>query len=285
MVSAGPDNLKATANVILLVISLALVPIFVLWMSYQEKNSRPALIPNSIWKNTAFTSICIVQLLSWAVLNVMEFYSSLFFQEVQNLSSLQTALRFLPNVVSGAAFNICTGFYAHKFQAGYLVSITTLLSSLAPLLMALTNPTWSYWYTAFWAMLILPVSADESHRSYSARFIKWLRNSANDCYLLKVLFTVAALIVTSAFPDRTQALAGGVFQTLAQFGNSLGLAIMASISSSVTERSNIPAKTSPAALLARYRVAFWVSLGWVLFAVVIGSLGLRKAGHIGLKRE
>ena len=96
---------------------------------------------------------------------VVEFYTSLFFQEVQNLSSLQTALRFLPEVASGAAFNILTGFFAHKFHAGYLVSITTLLSAIAPLLMAITNPTWSYWYTAFWAMLILPISAD-SKSSY-----------------------------------------------------------------------------------------------------------------------
>lgn len=108
---------------------------------------------------------------------------------------------------------------------------------------------------------------------------------ANSVRLLVVLFTVAALVITSAFPDRTQALAGAVFQTLAQFGNSLGLAIMASISSSVTEQSAIPAKTSPAALMEGYRVTFWVSFGWALLAVIIGSLGLRKAGHVGLKRE
>ena len=90
----------------------------------------------------------------------MEFFSSLFFQEVQNLSALQTALRFLPSVASGAALNILTGFYAYKFRANYLVSVTTLLSAVAPLLMALINPNESYWYSAFWAMLVSPLSAD-----------------------------------------------------------------------------------------------------------------------------
>ena len=93
-------------------------------------------------------------------MQVMELFSSLFFQEVQNLSALQTALRFLPSVVTGAALNILTGFYAHKFRADYLVSVTTLLSAVAPLLMALINPTDSYWYSAFWAMLVSPLSAD-----------------------------------------------------------------------------------------------------------------------------
>ena len=92
-------------------------------------------------------------------------------------------------------------------------------------------------------------------------------------------------MVTSAFPDKTQALAGAVFQTVAQFGTSLGLAIMASVSSSVTEQSEFPAKTSPAALMAGYRVTFWVSFGWVLMAVIVGGVGLRKAGRVGLKRE
>ena len=100
-----------------------------------------------------------------------------------------------------------------------------------------------------------------------------------------VLFTVAALIVTSAFPDKTQALAGAVFQTLAQLGTSLGLAVMASISSSATEKSQNSVKTSPGALMVGYRLTFWVSFSWALLAVVIGGLGLRKAGRVGLKRE
>ena len=100
-----------------------------------------------------------------------------------------------------------------------------------------------------------------------------------------VLFTIGALIVTSAFPDDTQALGGAVFQTLAQFGTSLGLAIMASISTSVIEHSGFAVKTSPQALMEGYRVAFWVSFSWILVACIIGGLGLRKVGKVGLKRE
>lgn len=90
----------------------------------------------------------------------MEYFSSLFFQEVQHLSALETALRFLPAVISGAALNIWTGFYAHRFRADYLVATTTMVSAASPLLMALINPAESYWYSAFWAMLLGPLSAD-----------------------------------------------------------------------------------------------------------------------------
>ena len=99
------------------------------------------------------------------------------------------------------------------------------------------------------------------------------------------MFTVAALVVTDVFPEKTQGLGGAVFQTLAQFGTSLGLAIMASISSSVTDHSEYKVKTSPEALMKGYRVSFWVSFGWMLLACVIGGLGLRRIGKVGLKRE
>ena len=199
-------------------------------------------------------------MLSWAVLNVMEWFFSLFFQDVQHLSALQTSLRYIPSIISGLLLNIATGFLAHKFRADYLVVVTSLISAIGPLLMALVNPAWPYWYSTCWAMLLGPFSAD-------------------------VMFTVAALVITNVFPPQTQALGGAVFQTLAQFGTSLGLAIMASISTSVTDHSDYKEKMSPEALMVGYRVTYWVCFGWMLLAIAIGGLGLRRVGKVGLKRE
>ncbi|KAL8687547.1 MAG: hypothetical protein Q9218_006316 [Villophora microphyllina] len=178
----------------------------------------------------------------------------LFFQDVQKLSALDTSLRFIPNIVSGAILNISLGFFIQRFRVDYLIFITSIVAAVSPLLMALTNPAWPYWYTVFWAMLLGPFSVD-------------------------------ALLITDVFPEKTQALGGAVFQTVAQFGTSVGLAIMANISTSVTNHSDYQNKTSPAALLQGYRVTFWVSFVWMILATAIGGLGLRRAGKIGLKRE
>lgn len=199
-------------------------------------------------------------MLSLAVLNVMEFFFSLFFQDVQGLSALQASLRFIPSIISGLLLNIATGFLAHKFRADYLVVAASLFSAIAPLLMALVNPAWPFWYSACWAMFLGPFSGD-------------------------VMFTVAALVITNVFPQRTQALGGAVFQTLGQFGTSLGLAIMASISTAVTDSSDYKVKTSPEALMVGYRVTFWVCFGWMVLAIVVGGLGLNKVGKVGLKKE
>jgi hypothetical protein len=53
------------------------LPAFSAWVHYQVKRDKPALIPNSLWKNMSFTSICATVALSNAVLNSMELFASL----------------------------------------------------------------------------------------------------------------------------------------------------------------------------------------------------------------
>jgi len=100
-----------------------------------------------------------------------------------------------------------------------------------------------------------------------------------------VIFTVANLIITDAFSANTQALAGAVFNTVCQFGSSLGLMVMAITSSTVTTNSPYDDKQSPDALMSGYRVVFWLCFGVQLFSSVAGIWGLRGVGKVGLKRE
>lgn len=126
--------------------------------------------------------------------------------------------------------------------------------------MATIKAQWPYWYNAFFAQLLSPICAD-------------------------ILFTVGLLVVSDVFPARTQALAGAVFNTVAQFGTSIGLTLMAVISSSVTESSKIRDKKSPGALMLGYRASFWAAFAWMGLACFIGAFGLRKIGKVGLKRD
>ena len=145
--SASIGNIKKATNITLLVLSLLLAPAFIAWMHRREKASKPALIPNSIWKKRAFTTICLMVLLSTAVMNCMELFSSLFFQEVQGLSALQASLRILPNMLLGIATNFATGYFINRVPAIYAVLISSGLCAGAPLLMAvIKNPQSSpYW--------------------------------------------------------------------------------------------------------------------------------------------
>lgn len=100
-----------------------------------------------------------------------------------------------------------------------------------------------------------------------------------------ILFTIGILVVSEVFPVRTQALAAAVINTFAQLGTSIGLASMSVISTSVTKDSKFANKSSPQALMAGYRATFWALFAWNAAAFVVGALGLRKLGKVGVKRD
>lgn len=77
MLSSDIKNIRRASNISLLVISVATIPVFIWWMNHQVKHDRPAVMPNSLWRNASFTSICIMVLLSNAVSNNMELFCSL----------------------------------------------------------------------------------------------------------------------------------------------------------------------------------------------------------------
>lgn len=128
----------------------------------------------------------------------------------------------------------------------------------SPKLTSLINRT--YWACAFPAVALNPVGAD-------------------------ALFTVSNLVITSVFPAKTQALAGGVFNTIAQIGKSVGLATSGLIAASVTENSKWADKQSPQALMEGYRAAFWYTFAVSVGTALLFSWGLRGIGRVGMKRE
>jgi len=190
----------------------------------------------------------------------MQYFMTLFFQEVQELSATQTSLRFLPMVFSGAVTNVATGLLVPTVSANLLVFSSVAMTSLSPMLMALVNQHWLYWYMAFPAVLLTPICAD-------------------------TLFTVSNLAITSVFPSRTQGLAGGVFNTLAQIGTSVGLAVTAIIASSVTAGSSSQDKVSPEALMKGYRATFWTCFAAMVTMLGVSGWGLRRIGKVGLKKD
>lgn len=76
-VTASYTRMKDPANVAMLCIAVALLPIFVLWVGRQERLQKPAIIPNSLWRNRPFTCICITVFLTWAVFNALQYFATL----------------------------------------------------------------------------------------------------------------------------------------------------------------------------------------------------------------
>ncbi|KAF2153934.1 MFS general substrate transporter [Myriangium duriaei CBS 260.36] len=258
-VSADLHSIHSASTAVLLTLSLLLLLLFPFWMNYRTRAGRPALIPNSLWNSVPFTSICIMVALAYGSLNSMELFSSLYFQEVQEASPLKTSLMLLPNLIVGAFLNLIVGFVVHRTPVRWLVTVSSLLCSIAPLLMAIVNPAWNYWLLQFWAQFFAPFSVD-------------------------VLFTVGLIVVSDSFPAKTQALAGAVFSTVAQFGQSLGAGICQVVALGVVD-SDHSSKPQNDLLLEGYRASFWTMFALSVVCGLVAVPGLRKAGKVGVKRE
>jgi len=158
-------------------------------------------------------------------------------------------------VVTGALTNFLTGWLVKRVRADVLVLGSAAITAISPLLMAIIQPEWSYWTCAFFAVGCAPLCAD-------------------------VLFTVANLLITSVFPPKTHGLAGGVFNTISNIGNSVGLAVTAVVASSVTMAEK---GDHVEALMDGFRATFWLCFGANILVLGIVAFGLKNIGRVGIK--
>lgn len=189
------------------------------------------------------------------------------YQEVQNHSALVASLYLLPNLLSGVFINLSVGIFVDRLPAGWLIITTSILCATAPLMMAVVDPTWKYYYLELWAQILAPLGTN-------------------------VLYTVGLIIVSENFPEKTQALAGAVFSTVSQFGTSLGVGICQVVALGVMGPDKSSGGDTDTAtvgnasdLLRGYRAGFWTMFASMVLCVLIAIVGMRRTGKVGLKKE
>ncbi|KAL8993739.1 MAG: hypothetical protein Q9169_006121 [Polycauliona sp. 2 TL-2023] len=257
MTTSSYRRFSDVQNIVLFAVAIIMLIVFPIYMRYQVRRGKPAIIPNKLWRNVPFTTTCIAVFFCWAAFNAFQYFATLYFQRVLFITALQTSVRFLPMVIIGTGVNVVTGVLVSRVQVRTLVVVSAILTLPASLLMATIHTDWSYWRAAFWAMALSPVHPD-------------------------VLFTVSNLIISNAYPGEEQSLAGGVFNQVSQIGNSVGLALTAAIAASITEHDQT---TGVDALLKGYRAVFWTIFASMGVVVIVTFFGLKKGGKVGSKES
>lgn len=77
IVTTSWRSIQSAQSIAILTISILLLICFPAWMHFQTQHGRPALIPNSLWKNASFTTICVAVFFCWASLNGLEYFTTL----------------------------------------------------------------------------------------------------------------------------------------------------------------------------------------------------------------
>ncbi|KAI0133920.1 major facilitator superfamily domain-containing protein [Xylariales sp. AK1849] len=256
MFTSDYRNIYEASNTSLLALSLFLLISFPFWMRYQVERQRPALIPNKLWRDANFTSSCIAVFFCWSSLNGIEYFTTLFFQKVQGLSALQSSIRYFSQIVMGTSTNVALVYLIPRIRVMTLAVASACITLISPALMATLAVDGNYWFAPFWALLLCPVNP-------WGKFIIYVSN----------------LLISDVFPPELQSLAGSVFNTVAQLGNSVGLAVTATIAASVTEHSRN--ESSSEALMEGFRAAFWTIFASSAIVLAVSFIGFRNTGIIG----
>ncbi|KAJ6784635.1 hypothetical protein PWT90_04491 [Aphanocladium album] len=236
---------------VLIVVSVALIAAFVLWEHrLEKKNKLPPLLKVSIFQNRRFSASMGVMCMLFASFNGYLVYTTIFYQDYQGLSALQTTLRFIPTGVVGVLMAISIPkILAHvpTFAVLLVGSVSTSLSSL--LFAVPIPPDTSYFKYGLIAMILATLGAD----------------STTPC-----LYS----IVSHAVSDEYQAISGALLNVSMQLGRVLGLAIATAVQTAVTAKArhsheDAQILAGDESSLKGIRAADWLNFSFGIASLVI----------------
>ncbi|KAG0696619.1 major facilitator superfamily domain-containing protein [Suillus ampliporus] len=245
----------------LLSVSILLLVAFAYFERRRESRNMSVLMPLSIWRQPGakLGPLVGVVFFGWFSFDTLNYFFTLYYQQVQLLNPLETSLRFIPMTIAGAIPNIAAGYFVSRVPAQKLMLIGLLVSMAAPLFYALINPDVSFWHMAFFMMITI-VGVD-------------------------IVYPLGNQQVVTSFDEDSQSLAGSIFSVTTRLATALGLAVTSGIAASVSKAYNekhphLDAE-SPEVLMVGFRAAGWTCFASTLMSIMIVIFGLRGLGVVG----
>jgi EmrB/QacA subfamily drug resistance transporter len=227
------------------------------FVARQATASRP-LVPLRIFRSRNVSGANVVQALMVAGMLGMFFLATLYLQRVLHYDAVQTGAAFLP--VSLGIGVLSLGFSARlitRFGAR-----AVLLPGLALLVGGLVLLTGA------------PVGGDYMTDLLPAMVLL----GAGAGLAFPALVTLAMSGATGA----DSGLASGLVNTTQQVGGALGLAVLATLSTSRTNHLLADGESAASALTGGYHLAFAIAAGLVLAAIVVAATVLRSERAVAL---
>jgi EmrB/QacA subfamily drug resistance transporter len=232
--------------------SLALLALFIV----REATTSNPLIPLRIFRSRNVTGANVVQVLTVAGMFGMFFMGSLYLQLVQGYDALQIGLAFLPvTIIMGTLTARYSEPLIMRFGARRLLFPGLALVAAGLALFTRAPVDGNY------VVHVLPV-------------LVLLGTGVGICF--PALMTIAMSGATRA----DAGLASGLVNTSAQVGGALGLAVLATLSTSRTDTLEAAGHSTASALTSGYHLAFWVAAGLVVAAIAVAALVIQPEDKV-----
>jgi EmrB/QacA subfamily drug resistance transporter len=240
---AAKDGWGAPLTLGLGAASLALLGAFIA----REATTSNPLIPLRIFRSRNVSGANVVQVLTVAGMFGMFFMGSLYLQLVQGYDALQIGLAFLPvTIIMGTLTARYSEPLIMRFGARRLL-FPGLGLVTAGLVLFTRAPVDGNYFVDVLPVLVL------------------LGTGIGVCF--PALMTIAMSGATRA----DAGLASGLVNTSAQVGGALGLAVLATLSTSRSDSLEAAGQSTASALTSGYHLAFWVAAGLVVAAIGVAA--------------
>jgi EmrB/QacA subfamily drug resistance transporter len=228
--------------------ALALLAGFV---ARQATASRP-LVPLRIFRSRNVSGANVVQALMVAGMFGMFFMGTLYLQRVLGYDAVQTGAAFLPVSVGIGVLSL--GFSARLITrlGARAVLLPGLVALVAGLVLLTGAPVGGDYVTDLLpALVLLGVGAG-------------------------IAFPALVTLAMSGATPADSGLASGLVNTTQQVGGALGLAVLATLSTSRSNHLLADGESAASALTGGYHLAFAIGAGLVVAAIVVAALVLRS---------
>jgi EmrB/QacA subfamily drug resistance transporter len=240
---AAEQGWLASQTVVLGAISAALLVAFI---ARQRFASNP-LMPLALFRSRNLVGANLIQLFGAAGMFGAFFLGTLYLQNMRHYDALQIGLAFLP-------VTICMGTLSVRYSERIISRFGARAAALAGLtLMAV-------------ALALLAIApADANYITQLLPTMALLGLGAGTCFPALI-----GLAMDGVEPHQA-GLASGLVNTTAQIGGAIGLAVLATLSSTRTHQLASSGRSQDAALLSGYHLAFWIAAGLITTAIVIAA--------------
>ena len=244
MQPAAEDGWGAPLTLGLGAAAVALLGLFIL----REATAKTPLVPLRIFRSRNVSGANIVQALFVAGMFGMFFLGSLYLERVLGYDALEIGLAFLPVALAIGVLSL--GFSERlqmRFGAKPVLLVGQILIAAGLVLFAMAPVHSSYLTDLFPPLTLLGIGAGLSFPS---------------------LMTLAM----SGATEQDSGLASGLVNTTLQVGAAIGLAVLATLSTTRTDSLLASGSSADAALTGGYHLAFWIGAGLVAAAVAVTAL-------------
>ncbi len=245
---AADDGWGAPTTLLLGAISVVLLAAFIL----REATARTPLIPLRIFRSRNLTGANIVQPLLVAGMFGLFFMGALYMERVLGYDPLQIGFAFLPATLVMGTLSLR---YAEPLITRFGAK-TTLLPGLVLIAIGLALFTrapvdGNYFENILPVMLVLAAG-------------------------IGVSFPALMTLAMSGATQEDAGLASGLVNTTAQVGGALGLAVLATLSTTRTDNLLAEGESRAQALVDGYHLAFWIGAALVVLAFAIAVTVLKQ---------